>query len=136
MTAYDEAASTAIESLQRLKDCLDSDKDIRKCFSLLPAVAFPFKGLIDISTKPDEMFMAYMIIDQLGNVQSAYDGNSDRWYEINADNVKQLRMHLRKLTEDVVEPLKKKNRIELLNSLQDFWVNFHKLARRLSSDHR
>jgi len=136
MTAYDEAISTAIDRILRLQDCLESDNDIRKCFSLLPAVAFPFKGLVEISNDPDEMFIAYMIMDQLGNIQSVYDGHSDRWYEINKENVQQLRNNLKKLMERLIEPLKKKDKKELLEALQDFWVNFHRLARTLSKDFR
>lgn len=135
MTAYDEAVSTAISMLVRLHDCLTQDGDIRKCFSLLPAIAFPLKGITEISSDPDEMFIAYQIMDQLGNVQHVYDGKSDRWYDINRANVDELRNCLNRLTEDLVEPLKKKKKDAVLDSLQQFWVHFHRLVRSLSSDY-
>lgn len=104
MTAYDEAISTAIESLSKLHECLASNRDVRKCFSLLPAIAFPFKGLVEISSDPDEMFIAYLIMDQLGNVQNVYDGRSDSWYEINQDNVQQLRIQLKNSRKNLLSP--------------------------------
>jgi hypothetical protein len=134
MTAYDETVKIVSERIRKMTTSLKTEGDIRKAFSLLPGLAYPLRGLMDISNDPDEMFMSYLLIDCLGNTQSVYDGHIDRWYEINSENVKELRSALQNLCEGIIQPLKEKNKIAVIEIVQEFWVKFHKLSREVSSD--
>ena len=134
MSLNKDVNAIVIARIEKLKEALSSGQDFRKCLSLLPPIAFPLKGYLDISNKPDEVFRAYIIVDQMGNVQSAYDGHSQQWYELNKDNIEEFQAHLKKFAKMLVDSLKNDNEATLIAAVKEFFFNFNQLARATTTD--
>jgi hypothetical protein len=136
MSLNAEVNTLVIKRIEKLQECLGSKEEFRKCLSLLPSIAFPLRGYIDISTNPNEVFHAYLIIEQLGNVQSAYDGHSEKWYELNKDNIEEFKGHLKKFTQKLMISLKTDDEQLLVASIKEFFFNFHQLVTQTTRDAR
>jgi hypothetical protein len=93
-------------------------------------VAFAFKGFYDIYTDDaDIMLFSYIVVDWLGNVQVAYDGHSDEWYELNAANVAEMRVALKNYCRKMLEAINKSDVNILIDATKSFICVFHSLAR-------
>jgi hypothetical protein len=136
MSLNSEVSTLVIKRTEKMLECLESKTEFRKCLSLLPSIAFPLRGYIDIANNPDDVFHAYLIIEQLGNVQSAYDGRTEKWYELNRDNVEELKKHLKKFAERLIVSLRGNNEEVLIQSTKEFFFNFHQLATATTRDTR
>ena len=134
MKLSDEMKANLDQRFTALIDCLNSTKDIRKCMSLLPSIAYPIRALLDISQDPSDMFVALLITQQLSFVQSTYDGNSNTWYEVNEENVQKLRKCLATFAEDLKNSIKNDDEEGVINATKAFFSKFHQLARTTSSD--
>lgn len=122
------------ERFDALINCLRSTQDIRRCMSLLPAIAYPIRALLDISKDPSDMFVALLITQQLSFVQSIYDGKSSTWYELNSENIQKLREHLARFAEDLRDSINKDDEDGVINAVKMFFSKFHQLARTTSQD--
>ena len=136
MTFNKEVDALVIKRIEKLQECLGSKEEFRKCLSLLPPVAFPIRGYIDISSDPNEVFHAYLIVEQLGNVQSIYDRHSEKWYELNKENIDEFKSHLRKYAQKLVIFLKANDEQVLIEATKEFFFNFHQLATSTIRDAR
>jgi len=125
-----------IESLSDLVKCLNSDEDIRRCLSILSPVAFALKGLVDLYEDPEIMFVSYIIVDQFGNVQGAYDGHTDRWYELNKPNISELRKILSTYCREILSAITNNDSAGIIEGTKSFFSKFHKLARYRTMDVR
>lgn len=134
MNLSDEVSSLVTRKLKDLHKCLDSGEDFRICLSILPSIAFPLRGLMDISSNPKETYVSYLIVDQLGNLQSVYDGHTEAWYILNRNNIQELKKHLKVLIEKLIDGMNRKDEHEVTEALRDYFMYFNQLARSTTSD--
>jgi hypothetical protein len=100
-------------------------------------IALTFRGCYDIYTDdPDIMFFSYIVVDWLGNVQSAYDAHSDKWYELNAQNISQLRAGLKTYCRGILEAINGSDLNILVGATKNFMGIFHNLARSTTNERR
>ena len=132
----DTIPTTVISDLKNLVACLESDSDIRVCLSIMVPPGLAMKGLVDSYRDPDIMYFLYVANDMLGNVQSVYDGNTEEWYKLNADNVSRMRRAFIVYCKAVLDAIDANNLEQLLVSTKAFFSEFHKLARITTRDRR
>lgn len=134
MSIFNEVKVIVVDRLEKLHDCLSNEHDLRNCLSLLPSIAFPLKGFLEISSDPTKVFMAYVVMDQLGIVQSTYDGRTEGWYELNNTNVTELKVHLLTFTANLIRSITEEDESGVLDAVKTFFVEFHRLSRSISKD--
>lgn len=123
------------KQLTEFTNCLNSNSDIRKCLSLLPSIAYPIRALLDISEDPSDMFVAFLVTNQLSLVQNVYDGNSSTWYDLNKENVQSLRTNISTFVDDLKKGIDGDNELAITDAVKTFFSKFHRLARRTTRDH-
>jgi hypothetical protein len=101
----------------------------------LPSIAFPIRALLDISEDPSDMFVAFLVTQQLSLVQNLYDGNSNTWYDLNKENVQSLRTNMSRFVEDLKKGVDDDDEIAITNAVKTFFSRFHRLARTTTGDH-
>jgi hypothetical protein len=101
----------------------------------LPSIAYPIRALLDISEDPSDMFVAFLVTNQLSLVQNVYDGNSSTWYDLNKDNVQSLRTSMAAFADDLKKGIDEDNEEAITNAVKTFFSKFHKLARKTTRDH-
>ncbi|MEM3760648.1 MAG: hypothetical protein QXZ02_06025 [Candidatus Bathyarchaeia archaeon] len=125
-----------LKNLDDLIACLSSSTDIRTCLSLLVPIAFAFRGLVEITDDAEIRFFSYLVVDQFGNVQNAYDGRTSNWYELNAANVSQMRKLLLEYCRIIKDAILSNDCKKLVEGTITFFNNFHPLARATTRDIR
>jgi hypothetical protein len=138
MNMKESIPPTTIKKLEQLIDCLGSETtNIRLCLSQLVPIAYTFRGFYDIYTEdPDVMFFSYIVVDWFANVQSSYDGRSDQWYELNNQNVQQMRAALKTYCQGILNAINSNDLNTLIIATKSFMGNFHNLARTTTNERR
>jgi hypothetical protein len=101
----------------------------------LPSIAYPIRALLDISEDPSDMFVAFLVTNQLSLVQNVYDGNSSTWYDLNKENVQSLRTNISTFVDDLKKGIDGDNELAITDAVKTFFSKFHRLARRTTRDH-
>jgi hypothetical protein len=125
-----------IKNLDDVIACLESLSDIRVCLSLLVPIGFAFRGLCDLADDPKAKFLSYLIMDQLGNVQSAYDGKTEGWYKLNSANIVELRKALLEYCKVIRQSILSSDYQKFIDGTEVFFNSFHPLARSTTMDVR
>lgn len=133
----DEVTTNKIIGLIRsVSNNLKSSENIRKCLAGLPSIARVASGIVEINDNAETRFAFYMLHDQLGNVQGAYDGNTDEWYKLNEQNVESLRKILTQYLEATSKDIQNKDYSTFIDHTKTFFNEFHPLARMKTMDIR
>ena len=134
MLLPDMVKTPFIENISKLTISLRQKDDIRTSMKLLSKMRYPLTGLIDISTEPATMYISFLISNQLSYVSAIYEGRTKTWYELNSDNINELREKLLIFLNGLKENIEKDNEEGIYDSLKTFFSEFHKLARSTSKD--
>jgi len=108
---------------------LESGEDFRKCLAQLRPIHNKFAAILNLSEDQNTAFASYLVLTQLGYVSEAYEGGTESWYQMNAENIKSFRRclshYLKGLTKDVSES----NFNALIEDTKNFFYAFHMHAR-------
>ena len=125
-----------MKNLDDLTECMHSSNDVRVCLSFLVPLAFGFRGLADLAEDPKIRFWSYLITDQLGNVQAAYDGRTSEWYQLNAANISEVRKIVAQYSKIIKESILSNDFQKFIEGTAVFFNDLHPLIRRTTMDTR
>ncbi len=121
--------------LQQMKTSFEGGEDVRHGLAMVPSVQSVVRGLVEISDNEDTRFGAILIHEFLGFLE-IYEGRTDRWYEINEEQVAELRDITSLYFGSIIEALGGKDLNGLVEATKKWFNEFHDATMATTADVR
>ena len=112
---------------------LESGEDFRKCLAQLRPIRSKFEAILHLSDPSRDQntpFASYLVLDQLRMVGDVYEGGTESWYQLNAENIRSFCRHLSRYLERLSKDVSDSNFNALIEDTKNFFYAFHMHARR------
>jgi len=136
MVYNEQMTELLIQRINILENTLKEKDNIRLALAKLPQIAYAIRGIMDITTDPGRIFISYLLVEQFSHVQTVYDGRTEKWYELNAENVQEFKNTFLEFISNLKEHLPHNDEQQIIEDIKMFFVEFHKLARTTTLDTR
>jgi len=125
----DDVTKLLLSDIGNILAELDRGHDIRYALAMLPELASKMKSMGDLNETPENRWISYILVDQLGNVQNWYDGMPPEWYKLNEKNVAELRKIWKSYFEKLSVELSRKDFDRLADETKNFFFELWRLQR-------
>ncbi len=129
----DQNVRKLVSLLREVKGRLEGTEDIRLALAKLERIKNIAEGMVDASDNADTRFALFLIRALLG-LATVYERRTDKWYELNAQNVSNVRHALATYLGRTAEALEARSYSGVIDASKDWFFVLHDLGRDQTAD--